>query len=133
MASITHRFTVSADPDDAWRAIADVARPHLLFPGVLTHAHLVEDDLREVTFADGPVARERIVAVDPLVRRLAYTVVGGAFEHHHASFLVEPADGGGSTITWTTDVLPHAAEPFVDGLMGKGVDAATTVLGSSVP
>ena len=85
MASV-HREIVIARPVDAvWDALADVGALHTrLVPGFVTDCRL-EPGARVVTFANGMVARELIVAVDPVARRIAWAVVGGRLTHHNAS------------------------------------------------
>ena len=127
MASITKHIPIAADADQVWKALRDVANPHLVFAPVLTGTE-VEGDDRVVTFANGLVARERIVDLDDRSRRLAYTVVDGPFSHHHASFTVT---GGRSwsTVTWVTDLLPDELAPVVEGLMDEGAAALEASLG----
>jgi hypothetical protein len=131
MASITKHIPIAADADHVWTALRDVAHPHLVFAPVLTSTELDGDD-RIVTFANGLVARERIVDLDDRTRRLAYTVVDGPFTHHHASFTVT---GGRSwsTVTWVTDLLPAEVAPIVEGLMDEGATALAASLGSRQP
>ena len=126
MASITKQISLPADADRTWAAVRDVANPHLLFAGVLTAAEPDGDDARVVTFADGLVVRERILAVDDATRCVAYRVEG-LFEHHHATMTVAAAPGG-STLTWVTELRPDDAAPLVEGLMDQGLAAAAASL-----
>src|SRR5689334_17691724 len=121
MASITRHIPLAASADRVWEALRDVGQPHRLFAGVLLDARMDGGD-RVVTFADGPVVRERIVDVDDAARRLAYTVVDGPFSHHHATFVVEDT-GSGCMVTWVSDLLPEDAAPMVDGFMTMGAAA----------
>ena len=81
------------------------------------------DNVRVATFANGLAVTERIISVDAGRRRIAYTVVGGGFEHHGASMRVLPGDNGGCRFVWTSDVLPDAAAEWVRPLMEAGVAA----------
>lgn len=132
MASITEEIDVTAGVEAAWAAVRDVAHPDRLFAGVLVDARL-EGDVRTVTFADGTVVQERIVDVDDEARRVAYTVIGGRFEHHHSSLVVRGNDDGSSTITWISDVLPHEAAERVGALMVHGATAVRSTLGATWP
>ena len=129
MASITKRIPLDADADTAWAAVRDVGHAHHLFGPVLTDCRLEDDDTRVVTFANGMVVHERIVAVDDDARRLAYTVLDGPFTHHHATFAVAAEPDGTSVLTWVSDVLPNDVAPMVDGLMHQGALAAQHALG----
>lgn len=130
MASIHKDISLAADAATVWDAVRDVARVHeRLCPGVLTDAHL-DGDARVVTFADGFVARELIVALDDEARRFAYAVVDGPFTHHHATMQVVPEPGGGSRLTWITDLLPEELVPMVAGLVDQGAAAMERTLGT---
>ena len=109
MASIRKEIRIEAAPEDVWAAVRDVGAVHQrLCPGVLTDAKLDGDDARVVTFANGLVVREVIVALDDSARRFAYSAQGPSLQHHHASIEVQ-LDGRATRLVWTIDVLPHAA------------------------
>lgn len=111
MASIRHEIVIDASPERIWDVLRDVGAVHeRLLPGRVTSTR-IEGDQRFLTFPDGHVIREWIVAIDDDARRLAYSVVEGArppAEHHHASFEVRPEGDRAGRLIWITDVLPHA-------------------------
>ncbi|GGK63913.1 hypothetical protein Sme01_06160 [Sphaerisporangium melleum] len=111
MASIRHEIVIDSSPEHIWDVLRDVGAVHeRLLPGRVTGTRL-EGDQRLLTFPDGHVIRELIVAVDDDARRLAYSVVEGArpaIEYHHASFEVRSEGDRAGRLIWTTDVLPHA-------------------------
>jgi hypothetical protein len=85
MATITKEFLIAANPDAVWDALRDFHAVHeRVAPGFLTGATREGDD-RILTFFNGVVARERLVGRDDATRRIAYTIVGGRFDYHHAS------------------------------------------------
>ena len=88
MASITKRIVIAADPDVVWAALRDVGNSQVPFAPVVT-----------------------AVGFDGEHRRLAYTAVDGLFTHHHSSFQVT-GDGGETTVTWITDLLPDDSVPM---------------------
>ncbi|GAA4484630.1 hypothetical protein GCM10023191_008030 [Actinoallomurus oryzae] len=112
MASVRHEIVIDASPEHIWNVLRDVGAVHeRLLPGRVTSTR-IEGDQRLLTFPDGHVIRELIVAIDDGARRLAYAVVEGArppLEHHHASFEVRPEGDERGRLIWTTDVLPHAS------------------------
>jgi carbon monoxide dehydrogenase subunit G len=121
MAWIHKEIRIEADPRDVWSAVSDVGAAHRrLIPGVLTDARLDSDNVRIVTFADGTVARELIVALDHQARRFAYASVGGRVIHHNASFQVFDDGAGCTRLVWITDVLPDELASFVEQRVEHG-------------
>jgi hypothetical protein len=127
MASIHKEIVVDVAPDAVWAAFRDVGGIHTrLARGFVTDTQL-EGDTRLVTFANGMVARERIIDLDDARRRLAYSVVEGRPTHHHATFQVFP-EGAGSRIVWIADLLPNELKPAIDGMMDHGMSAMKSTL-----
>ncbi len=109
MASIHKEILVAIAPEQVWEAVRDVGAVHRrLTPGLVAETQL-EGDVRTLTFPNGAVVRELIVAVDDERRRLAYAVVEGRMPllHHHASFQVFAEGENCTRLVWITDVLPH--------------------------
>ena len=96
--------------------------PHKrLAPGFLVDTRL-EGDARVVTFANGLVARERIVDVDDAARRLCWAVVGSPrLTHHNASLQVFAEGGGRSRVVWIADLLPDEIAGDIRGLIEQGM------------
>jgi hypothetical protein len=127
MASIHKEMYVEAVPDDVWAAFRDVGAIHTrLARGFVTDTKL-EGDTRTVTFANGIVARERIIDIDNAKRRLAYSVVEGRPTHHHATFQIFP-EGAGSRVVWVADLLPEDLKAAIDGMMDHGMSAMKSTL-----
>jgi len=122
MASIHKETIVRVPADSAWAALRDVAHPDRVFAGVLTDAH-IEGDVREVTFADGMVVKERIIDVDDKRRRIAYAVTGDVFEHHSASMEIIPQGANACRFVWITDLLPDDKASVVAPLVDQGSQA----------
>ncbi|THD42452.1 MAG: SRPBCC family protein [Bradyrhizobium sp.] len=123
MGSLRHEITVRASADEAWEAIADVGALHTrLVPGFVVATKL-EGDARIVTFANGMIAREPIVASDAVARRLVWTSEGGRATHYNAAVQALPEPAGGARIIWTVDFLPDALEPQLSAAMNAGMKA----------
>ncbi len=128
MATIRRNIPVEATPEAAWSAVRDVGNAHRrLCPGVLTDCRL-EDGARVVTFANGLVVRELIVAVDDEARRFAWSAQGERFVHHNASLEVLRGDGGTSVLVWIADLLPDEMASDVSALMDLGAAAMQRAL-----
>ena len=130
MSSLHKDITIHAPAADVWEAVRDVGRPHeRITPGVLTDSTF-DGEVRTVTFANGFVVRERIVAIDEQRRRVAYSVIDGPFEHHHASMQVVEDGPNASRIVWITDLLPEEVVPMVAELVDAGSSAMQATLGA---
>ncbi|WP_173525464.1 SRPBCC family protein [Nonomuraea antri] len=77
-------------------------------PGFVTDSRLHEPDVRIVTFVDGTMVRERLVALDDEPRRLVCSVIDGTMQpsHDNASMQVVPHGDGRSRFVWIHDVQP---------------------------
>ena len=127
MATIIKEFLVAARPEKVWDALRDFHAVHeRVAPGFVTAATPDGDD-RILTFANGLVARERLLGHDEATRRIAYTIVEGRFGYHHASAQVFPHDQG-SRIVWITDILPDTLADSVGTMMQHGAEAMARTL-----
>ena len=127
MATIIKEFLVAARPEKVWDALRDFHAVHeRVAPGFLTAATPDGDD-RILTFANGLVARERLLGHDEATRRIAYTIVEGRFGYHHASAQVFPHDQG-SRIVWITDILPDTLADSLSTMMQHGAEAMARTL-----
>jgi carbon monoxide dehydrogenase subunit G len=127
MASIHKEITVDAAPDDVWSAVRDIGAIHTRLARQFVVDTRLEGDSRVVTFANGMVARERIVDVDDRARRLAYSVIEGRPTHHNASIQIVP-EGSGSRVVWIADLLPDELAGAIGGMMEQGCAAMKRTL-----
>ena len=112
------------DAAHAWATLRDSRNITRVFAGVLIDVK-VDGDLRDVTFANGNVVQERIVAVGDARMRVAYTVCGPNFEHYAASMqIVADETGERCRLVWTCDFLPDERRALVEPLMDAGSAAA---------
>jgi hypothetical protein len=85
MASLRKEITVKARAEQVWDVVRDIGALHTrLVPGFVVNTQL-EPGGRVVTFANGHVVRERIVAIDDAARRLVWSATGGLLTHHNGS------------------------------------------------
>ena len=123
MAAIHHEVAVEVGVKEAWAALRQVGHAHRLFAPVLTDGS-IEGDTRTVTFANGMVARERILDVDDARKRVAYAVVEGpGLAFHHASMQVLDDGPGRCRFYWITDFLPKGAASALTPLIEQGARA----------
>jgi hypothetical protein len=122
VATLREILRLGAPADAVWDAVRDVGALHRrLVPGFVTDARL-EQGARIVTFANGITAREEIVSVDDVARRLVYAIPRGRFLHYQATVEVHD-DGAGARHVWTIDLLPDEFSDGVGAMMRQGADA----------
>jgi hypothetical protein len=122
MATHREEILTPASAVQVWEAVKDVGALHTrLVPGFVVDTKL-EPAARVVTFANGYVLREPIVASDDDQRRLVWSSEGGAARHYNASLQVF-VDEGGSRIVWIADFLPDEIAPRIVGAMQAGAQA----------
>jgi hypothetical protein len=117
MATIRKEVLIEARPETAWEALRDVGALHVrLVPGFVKDVRM-EEGARVVTFGNGTVAREVIVSVDDGACRLVWTIVGGRMTHHNGAAQVFAEGTQRCRFVWTTDLLPDALAPAIEGMM----------------
>jgi carbon monoxide dehydrogenase subunit G len=120
--------------EDVWSALRDFGALHeRLVPGFVVDT-VVRGDVRAVTFFNGAVAEERLVAIDDHEHRIAYTVIDGPFAstHHNASAELHPVDDERTRFVWTTDVLPDDLAAPIAQLMERGITTVKETLEDAV-
>ena len=131
MASIYREVTIEASTEHVWAAIRDIGAVHTRFARDMVLDTRLDGSDRIVTFANGEVVRERIVAIDDRRRRLAYAVVEWRTTHHNASFQVVPESDGRCRLVWITDLLPDGMTELVEGFVDQGCVAIKRTLETS--
>jgi carbon monoxide dehydrogenase subunit G len=122
MATIHKEIEIHASPETVWEALSDVGALHTrLAIGFVVDTQM-EGDVRVVTFANGMVAREEIITVDPAARRVVWAIIGQQFRHFNGAAQVLDHDGG-TRFVWTTDLLPDELAGNVDAMMSAGIAA----------
>lgn len=123
MASIRNEVALAASAAEVWDAVRDFgALPTRLVPGFVTECR-VDGDARVVTFANGLVARELLLACDDSTRRLAYAGVDGRATHYGASVQVHGGDERHCTLVWIIDLLPDEITAPVAAMAAQGIAA----------
>ena len=116
MATLRRQIALNAPAAAVWSALSDFGAVHTrVAPGFLTRLEMDGGD-RIVTFFNGMVARERLVTSDDEECRLVYSLVEGRASHYNAAVQVF-AEGDGSRLVWTIDLLPNDLAPAIGGMM----------------
>ncbi len=115
MASIYNDISLNAPARDVWDAVRDFGALHQrLVPGFVT-ACTLDGDERIVTFANGAVAREVLVACDEARQRLVYAISNERLRHYSASVQVIADGDRTSRLVWIIDMLPNELAAYVEG------------------
>lgn len=123
MSTIRKNIDLDVPAAAVWDVVRDVGAVHTRFaPGFVVDTKL-EPGARLVTFANGMTVRERIIAVDEQLRRLAYSATSERIEHHNASFEVVPLSETRTRLVWTADVVPESAAERIGAMMEQGAVA----------
>jgi hypothetical protein len=125
MSSVRKEVVVNAPVADVWDALQDLGALHdRLVPGFVVDTKLDDDGrARLVTFGNGVVVRERIVAVDDAEHRVVWSAESEHFTHHNASAQVIAMSPDTTRFVWIADVLPDEAATFVGAMMDEGLAA----------
>jgi len=130
MASIRKEIHIDAPLTLVWGALRDVGALHTkLVPGFVTDTRM-EGNTRVVTFGNGMVAREEILAVDDRRHRVAWAILDAPFRHYSAAAWVEP-EGDGSHFVWTADLLPNELAAQVEEMMTTGIEVIRKTMEST--
>lgn len=117
---VTTETVIAAPSGKVWDAVRDVyAVDTRLVPGMVTMVERTAD-VRTVTFANGFVVKERIMAIDDQARCIAYSAVGGNAAYHIATMQVIAQGPDHSKVIWQTRFLPAEIEPFIAPNMKLG-------------
>jgi hypothetical protein len=133
MASIRKEISTRASAGDVWDALRDIGSLHTrLVPGFVIDTRL-EPGERVVTFGNGMVVREPIVAIDDEAKRLVWSAVGGALTHYNGSAQVFANGDGKTKVVWTADFLPHEAADIIGPMMEQGMTVMKATLDRLAP
>jgi hypothetical protein len=130
MATIRKIIELNAPAAKVWEALADFQNVHIrVAPGFLLGSEPDGDNARIVHFANGSKARETMVTADAALRRLVYFIAASErIAHHNASAEIVAEGDSHCRFIWTTDILPDALAPYIDGQMSEGAKAMKAAL-----
>jgi hypothetical protein len=127
VATMRREIWIDRAADDVWAVVGDPAAVATWFPNMVRVE--IDGDQRTITLASGLPLIER-VAVRPDLRRFQYRLHGALpVEEHLASIDVIPGPTGDSKahdrclVVYSTDVVPHALAPIIDGAAGEALDS----------
>src|SRR3954447_17942469 len=134
MASITKHIETIAPVGAVWSAIRDIGALHTrLVPGFVVDT-VLDGNARIVTFANGMLIREPIIAVDEDHARVVWSSEGPQFEHYNSSAQAIAQADDTTVVVWIADFTPDELASLVDEMMTVGAAAMKTALdGNAAP
>ncbi len=111
--SVRRQITVRRPPDEVWALVGDPTRLAEWFPGIVSVE--VDGDERVITTGTGIPMPERILTVDPLLRRFQYRITAPIFREHLGTIDVLALDDGNSLVVYSTDAEPSVMALLIGG------------------
>src|SRR5216117_2572064 len=132
MATIRKEIEIERSKEFVWDAIRDVGAIHeRLVPGFVVDCKL-EGDSRIVTFPNGMVVRELIVAVDDETCRHSWSARGEPLTHHNASIQVFSNGHNKCRVVWIADLMPNEVAEAIGEMIQHGLNTMKQTLESSL-
>jgi hypothetical protein len=120
MASIIREIIIDAPADEVWSAVGDFANgPNKTSRGFFVECRLEAPDMRALVFADGMVARERLIARDEAAKRIVWGWVADDVTHDNTSMQVFAEGETRSRLVWIHDTLPDRLSDWLAGAMDQ--------------
>ena len=135
MATARVDIAIETSAERECSVVRDFERgPLTMAPGHVTGCQ-AHRGIRTVTFADGTIARERLIGVDEQDRRIVFSIIGDTIRPEHDNAVMQVVPGGDSTCTlvWMHDVLPDDLAPTLHAAMVHATPAIQTALGALAP
>ena len=126
--SVRYEKRIYAPADDVWELVGDPARLCEWFPGIVSSA--VDGDERVVTTATGLPIPERLLTVDPLLRRFQYRIDAPMFHEHLGTIDVFDLGDGTSLVAYSTDADPATLALLIGGGTAGALDELRTIMES---
>jgi hypothetical protein len=124
MATLKKELILPCPPARFWDAARDLGALHTrLVPGFVVATKLDEQKAaRDVTFANGMVAKEEILSCNDEQRRLAWNAHGANTTHYNAVLEVFEHPEG-TRVVWTTDLLPNEMQGPISEMQDQALAA----------
>jgi uncharacterized membrane protein len=131
MATVRREIIIEAAREEVWDAVGDFAGgPMRMSSGVFVDCQLSTPDVRKLTFADGTVAWERLIAKDEQARRIVWGWIGDEVVHDNTSMQVFAQSGSRSRLVWIHDTLPDELAGWLATAMDQLVPVFQQTLAS---
>jgi Polyketide cyclase / dehydrase and lipid transport len=124
--SVRHQVRLASPADAIWDLVGDPIRLKEWFPGV--ESCTVEGDQRVVTTRSGLPMPERLLTIDPVLRRFQYRITSPLFKEHLATIDVHDLEDGTCLVVYSTDAEPAPLALVIGGAARAALAALPGVL-----
>jgi len=124
--SVRTEVRVGRPADEVWALVGDPTRLAEWFPGITGCS--VEGDQRVITTGSGLSLPEKILTVDPLLRRFQYRITAPLFAEHLGTIDVHDLGDGTSLLVYSTDAEPSVMALVIGGAAGTGLEQVRDLL-----
>jgi hypothetical protein len=118
-ASIREEVRIGRPAAQVWQLVGDPTRVHEWFPGIVSCR--VDGNTRVVTLGNGMGIHERIVTLDPLLRRFQYAIDLPIVRSHLGTIDVIELDPDSCLVVYGTDAEPATMALTIGGAAGAGL------------
>ena len=119
MASLRHELRIAASADAVWDIIKDPQSIPDWFPGVESCS--VEGTTRILTTSNGMEIPEKILAVDPKLRRFAYRITAPLYTFHLGTIDVIALAVNDTLCVYSTTAEPDALALIIAGATAEAL------------
>lgn len=120
MASLRHELRIAAAADVVWDIIKDPKAIPDWFPGV--ESCTVEGTTRVLKTKSGMEIPEKILAVDPILRRFAYRITAPLYTFHLGTIDVIALGANDTLCVYSTTAEPDALALIIAGATAEALE-----------
>jgi uncharacterized protein YndB with AHSA1/START domain len=122
-----HTVRLACPPDDVWALVGDASRLPEWWTGI--DECTVEGDTRTIVTRSGLPMPERILTVDPALRRFQYRITSPLLAEHLSTIDVHDLGDGTSLVVYSVDAEPAVLALVIAGGARAALVNLATVLG----
>ncbi len=119
MASLRHEVRIAAAADVVWEIIKDPTEIPEWFPGV--ESCTVDGSTRVLKTKNGMEIPEKILAVDPILRRFAYRITAPLYTFHLGTIDVIALGENDTLCVYSTTAEPDALALIIAGATAEAL------------
>ena len=125
--SARHAVRMARPADDLWALLGAPERVHEWFPGI--ESCTLNGDERVVVTRSGLPMPERLLTVDPTLRRLQYRITAPMFTEHLSTIDVHDLGDGSALVVYSVDADPAPLALVIGGAARAGLEGLPVLMG----